>query len=127
MDLIAAIAEASQKPVPDGALTPQVPYDMLGDTDVLLRVDLRVYTRSGEEFKVAGVNTIPHILSTGMHIEAPHLFEDMFNSVVARPLLAKFNGFLNEHTKIGSSNLLELQSTESRQEPVLTKGFIAEE
>jgi hypothetical protein len=97
--LLGQIAEAANSPMPDGALDPQVPAELLSGMDAMMRVDIRVYTNTGEKFRVTGLNTLPHILSDGMHAEAARNFEELFHSMVTRPTLNRFNSFLNEFTK----------------------------
>ena len=93
------LAEVSGNPLPNGATDPQMPLDMLGDDDVMLRVDIRAYTKSGEAFRVSGISTSPHILSDSMHLEAARNFEELYHSTVTRPALNRFNSFLSQYTK----------------------------
>lgn len=76
-----------------------MPLEMLGDDDLMLRVDIRAYTKTGEVFRVSGISTAPHILSDGMHLEAARNFEEQYHAMVTRPSLNRFNAFLNTYTK----------------------------
>ncbi len=97
--VLSEIAEASGNPLPNGALDPQMPLEMLGEEDVMLRVDIRAYTKNGEAFRVSGISTAPHILSDHMHLEAPRNFEELYHSTVTRPALNRFNALIGQYTK----------------------------
>lgn len=133
-ETLAKIAEVADQPLPDGALQPTVPYELLGDHDVMVRVDIRVFSKAGEEFRVTGLNTAPHILSDEAHPEAPHLFNDLFTSTIARPTLSRFSALLNTRTKrddqepriSNQTPTLSLETKEESEEPVIDKGFLAD-
>lgn len=72
---------------------------MIGDTDVLLQVDIRVFNNKGEVFKVKGINTLPHIVDQSMLPEAYRNFEETFHASIGRPLLASFRKFISTHVE----------------------------
>ena len=99
LTVLAKLAEASGVEMPEGALEPQVPFHHLDTNDIILRVDVRAYSHRGEEFRVCGLNTMPHVLSPEMHLEAARNFEELFHSTVTRPSLNRFNTYLSKYTK----------------------------
>jgi hypothetical protein len=74
---------------------PQV-WEMIGDNDVLLQVDIRLYNNKGEVFKVKGLNTLAHITDQSMLPEAYRNFEETFHAAIGRPVLASFRKFIGE-------------------------------
>lgn len=71
-------------------------WSMIGDTDVLLQVDIRLYNNKGEVFKVKGLNTLPHITDQSMLPEAYRNFEESFHAAIGRPTLAAFRKFISQ-------------------------------
>ncbi|TXI09680.1 MAG: hypothetical protein E6Q68_09770 [Polynucleobacter sp.] len=71
--------------------------EMMGDTDIVLQVDIRMYDKNGEVFKVKGLNTLPHIIDPSLLPESYRNFEETYHASISRPVLASFRKFISKH------------------------------
>ena len=67
--------------------------------DVLLKVDIRVYDKTGQVFQVKGLNTLPHIIDQSMLPEAYRNFEEAFHAAIGRPILGSFRKYISQFVK----------------------------
>jgi hypothetical protein len=100
-EVLKKIAKASHLEMPDGALTPTVPTQFIGEKDLMLRVDIRAFTKDGEVIRVVGINSLPHVLDDALLPEAPRNFEEMYHASVTRPVLARFNNYIQQFVDRG--------------------------
>ena len=82
----------------DSTVKPELPSfcEMLGDKDIILQVDIRMYDKNGKVFEVKGLNTLPHIIDQSLLPEAYRNFEDTFHASIGRPVLASFRKFISK-------------------------------
>jgi len=73
--------------------------EMIGDTDVVLQVDIRLFDKNGEVFKVKGLNTLPHIIDQSLLPEAYRNFEETYHASISRPVLASFRKYISKYVR----------------------------
>lgn len=68
----------------------------IGDQDLLLRFDLRLYSRDVEIFEVSGHNKMALMLTDEMLPEATRNMEVIFYTSLFRPLMSAFTNHINK-------------------------------